>query len=167
MKIITLLRKPLDGNVAENTLKHGCGGINIEVCRVPTSDDLNGGGYRGVPHPERHSGLYTGLRGRLLGEYQQPTGRWPANFVLTHSDGCVLKEDVADWDCVEGCPVQELDKQSGVSKSTGGRIGNAQGVYCNQGRTGWATEHTKGESGFGDVGGASRYFMQFQQQRKD
>ena len=149
MKIITLLRNPLDGNVAENTLKHGCGGINIEVCRVPTSDDLNGGVYRGVAHPERHAGLFTGLRGRLLGEYQQPTGRWPANFILTHSDGCVLKgtktikentatgtskttifggkgsreithhadengeAKIADWACVDGCPIKEMDTQSG------------------------------------------------------
>jgi len=59
---------------------------------------------------------------------------------------------------VEACPIRLIDRQSGVSISTGGRIGNAQGVYSNQGRTGWGTGHEKGESGFGDVGGASRYF---------
>jgi len=160
--IITLLRKPLEGSVADNTLKHGCGSINIDATRIRTSDSLNGGAYARKPH-ERHDGKenWRFERGRA-GEYEQPSGRWPANFILTHSEGCVLKEEVGDWACVEGCPIKELDKQSGVSKSTGGRRGNAQGVYSNQGRTGWGTEHTKGESGFGDIGGASRYFMQFQ-----
>jgi hypothetical protein len=32
---IILARKPLDGTVAANTLKHGCGGLNIDACRVP------------------------------------------------------------------------------------------------------------------------------------
>ena len=68
---------------------------------------------------------------------------------------------VAVWACAEGCPITALDAQSGTSKSSGGRIGNAQGVYANQGRTGWGTGHTTGDPGFGDAGGASRYFKQF------
>jgi hypothetical protein len=128
-------------------------------------------------------------------------GRWPANLVLQHLDGCVQDgtrkvkvvgatahakhhnsksptifptiphehsgfrdadgtETVAAWDCAEGCPVAALDAQSGVTKSTGGRIGNAQGVYTNQGRTGWSTTHEAGDPGFGDTGGASRFFKQ-------
>ena len=135
-------------------------------------------------------------------EKAEKLGRWPANFILTHKEGCELKgtkkvkanvnnggvsktsigghntygggkervgtdyadkdgkETVADWACVEGCPIKELDQQSGVSKSTGGRIGNARGVYSNQGRTGWGTGHEKGDPGFGDEGGASRFFKQ-------
>jgi hypothetical protein len=74
-----------------------------------------------------------------------------------HTEG----ETVAAWTCAEGCPVAALDAQSGVSKSTGGRIGNAQGAYAHQGRTGWGTGHTAGDPGFGDTGGASRFFRQF------
>jgi hypothetical protein len=198
--IITILRKPLEGSVAENTLKHGCGAINIDACRISTSDNLNGGAYAENP-TERHDGKenWRFERGRT-GEYKQPSGRWSANFILTHLEGCELKgtkkikegrinknkggtlreaglyedgikkrskdhhqgqEVIHDWACVEGCPVQELDRQSGVSKSTGGRMGNAQGVYSNQGRTGWGTGHIKGDPGFGDEGGASRFFKQF------
>lgn len=69
-------------------------------------------------------------------------------------------EPVAAWVCAPKCPVAALDAQSGTSKSSGGRIGNAQGAYANQGRTGWGTGHTAGDPGFGDVGGASRYFKQ-------
>ena len=69
--IITLLRKPLDGTVADNTLKHGCGAINIDYIRIPSSDNLNEG---------------------VAGE---PSGRWPANFALIIKDGledCPVKE---------------------------------------------------------------------------
>ena len=69
--IITLLRKPLDGTVADNTLKHGCGAINIDSIRIPSSDNLNEG---------------------VAGE---PSGRWPANFALIIKDGledCPVKE---------------------------------------------------------------------------
>ena len=33
-----MARKPLDGTVAQNVLKHGVGGINIDECRVETDD---------------------------------------------------------------------------------------------------------------------------------
>ena len=42
---IVMARKPLVGTVAANVLAHGTGGLNIDACRVPTSDDLNGGRY--------------------------------------------------------------------------------------------------------------------------
>jgi hypothetical protein len=198
--IITILRKPLEGSVADNTLKHGCGAINIDDTRIGNIvQDTSKNGRS----PDKHkstvfqSGLKEDFEGKIT------TGRWPANFILTHKEGCELKgtkkvksgtahqdnktksnyvyggfspvnmkgkagyadedgkETVADWICIEGCPVAELDRQSGVSKSTGGRVGNAQGVYSNQGRTGWGTGHEKGEPGFGDTGGASRFFKQF------
>ena len=51
--IITILRKPLEGTVAENTLKHGCGALNIDDTRVAgepwkwgTQTDLRVGGFR-------------------------------------------------------------------------------------------------------------------------
>jgi hypothetical protein len=68
--------------------------------------------------------------------------------------------NVESWKCHPTCPVAHMDSQSGVSKSSGGRIGNAQGVYSNLGRTGWKTGHQVGDPGYGDSGGASRYFKQ-------
>jgi len=156
--IITLLRKPLEGTVAENTLKHGCGAINIDASRVDTSDNLNGGAYAENP-TDRHDGKESWRFERGKGEYKQPSGRWPANFILSHLEGCISKGK--DWVCVEGCPVQELDRQSGVSKSTGGRIGNKGGAYSHLGETGFKDNAIKGDPGFGDEGGASRFFKQF------
>ena len=153
--IITILRKPLEGSVADNALKHGCGAINIDDTRIGNLvQDTSKNGRS----PDKHkstvfqSGLKEDFEGKIT------TGRWPANFILTHKDGCELKgtkkvksnghwtqkanigefyeggwshqevdegnklsdgegkETVADWDCVESCPIQEIDRQSGTSR---------------------------------------------------
>lgn len=38
---IVMARKPLDGTVAQNVLKHGVGGINIDGCRIPFGDETD------------------------------------------------------------------------------------------------------------------------------
>jgi site-specific DNA-methyltransferase (adenine-specific) len=209
MKVIHLLRKPLsEGTVAANVLRHGTGALNIDASRVVTAQ-----GDEVSTHPRSPEASAKENR-PIYGEYGplhayqtegQKLGRWPANLVLQHLDGCrqegekrvrgsnsrpshigkgregdhtngiygahaskvttaYVDEDgtevVAAWVCAPKCPVAALDAQSGTSKSSGGRIGNAQGAYAHQGRTGWGTGHTAGDPGFGDVGGASRFFKQ-------
>lgn len=39
---IILARKPLQGTVAANVLEHGTGALNVDGCRLPTSDKLGG-----------------------------------------------------------------------------------------------------------------------------
>src|SRR5699024_8079036 len=43
---IILARKPLDGTVANNVLAHGVGGLNIDACRVESTETVPGGGGR-------------------------------------------------------------------------------------------------------------------------
>ena len=144
--IVTILRKNIDGTVADNTLEHGCGGLNIDATRVGNDVMVSRSmGSLGVMHDDNWESKPI--------EPTESNGRWPANFILTFREGET-----------ETCPVKTLDRQSGISKSTGGRIGNAQGVYSNQGRTGWGTGHAKGDPGFGDEGGASRFFKQFKKE---
>ena len=92
-----VLRKPLsEGTVAANTMKHGCGGLNIDASRVGTTDNLNGGAY--AIHPTHRAGEDMWTRDRKgdtncfkrggAGDFQQPMGRWPANVILQHLDGC-------------------------------------------------------------------------------
>ena len=38
---IVMARKPFEGTVADNVLKHGTGGINIDGCRIQTDEKLN------------------------------------------------------------------------------------------------------------------------------
>ena len=76
---ICMARKPLEGTVAANVLRHGTGAINVDGCRVGTestivqragpSADL---GYHG-----------NGSRPSTTGS---EAGRWPANFIHDGSD---------------------------------------------------------------------------------
>lgn len=107
-----LARKPLgEKTVAANVLKHGTGGINIDASRIAASDqdkfaknwdretitDIRGNKYnQGTP-----SGVVNNI--------QAPTGRFPANFVLSHNEDCVEA-------CTEECAVAMLDTQSGILK---------------------------------------------------
>ena len=94
---ITMARKPLDGTVAANVLAHGTGGINVDGCRVGTTESLNGGAYSG---DKRQRDEYTSTDAtpgavalsrlnRGVGEYEQPSGRWPANLIHDGSDEVV------------------------------------------------------------------------------
>ena len=84
---IILARKPCDGTVASNVLKHGTGAINIDACRVSTDDNLNGGRYshdREVDSSDQWRGgrmtNYSGKYAVSRNDFVQPSGRFPANF---------------------------------------------------------------------------------------
>lgn len=125
MRIIHVLRKPLsEGTVAANTLKHGTGGINIDASRIGTTDSLGGGRLSGPTRMDQTCGGNEWDRPwmndpSLREGYAKATaekvakaekmGRWPANVILQHLDGC---GEV----CEPGCPVVRLDEQSDVSR---------------------------------------------------
>jgi DNA modification methylase len=168
---VVVARKPLTGTVAQTVLTYGTGALNIDDCRVATSDDLNGGAYSGeYRRQDRYVNTDTApgaaqlsRLSRGIGEYQQPQGRWPANVVLTHpqaDDG----GDACAEGCVPGCPVADLDTQSG------GAGGQASGTT----RTGRHESHSRGAFNgtdapapfYTDEGGASRFFPTFRYQAK-
>ena len=150
-----LARKPLTGTVAANVLQHGTGALNIDACRVETTDDLNGGAYSGE---KRRRDEYTSTDtaegavpmsrlNRGIGQYTAPAGRWPTNVVLDDSQAA------------------ELDEQSGVSRD--GVAVKRNGVTSN-GVTGWGTAEpgTPDAGGYGGEGGASRFFPTFRYEAK-
>lgn len=70
-----------DLTVAENWREHGTGALNIDVCRVGTDENLNGGGYS-TSSTQRHDGDESWrLQNGGAGEFVQPIGRWPANLI--------------------------------------------------------------------------------------
>lgn len=81
---ICLARKSLAGTVEANWREHGTGALNIEGCRVPTTDDLNGGAYSGGSKDPSNASSYA--TGTHAGEFVQPTGRWPTNLIHDGSD---------------------------------------------------------------------------------
>jgi site-specific DNA-methyltransferase (adenine-specific) len=84
---MVLARKPLDKKtVAENVMAYGTGGLNIDGSRVGTNDNLNGGAYA-KDGTERDDGW--GMQRGGAGDFEQPQGRFPANFIHDGSDEVV------------------------------------------------------------------------------
>lgn len=149
---ITLARKPFRGSAKANIAKHGTGGINVDACRVGTGGQLKWS-------TPRDMGYYgdTDVAGSEATANEQ--GRWPANVVLSHADTC---EDGGA--CAGGCPVAELDRQSGITLSQGGSRGASRQRSSMEGGVLGAQPDVK--PGFGDEGGASRFFPVFRYQAK-
>jgi DNA modification methylase len=83
---IVVARKPLIGTVAGNVLAHGTGALNIDGCRIEGAPELRG---RDAPgNLPNGNGMTHGAMERA--PYEVPSGRWPANVVLSHSEGCRL-----------------------------------------------------------------------------
>lgn len=134
---ICVARKPIEGTVAENVLKYGTGGINLDGCRIEfeseedlasatfgTGTNIIGGNYVGSKLTDGRKNIEA-----------NKNGRFPANVIF---DPFMAKE---------------LDKQTGIltsGKPTGTRkaSNNVFGYY----------KPGQDITGVGDSGGASRFF---------
>lgn len=86
---IIIARKPLDGTVAENILKHGVGGINIDACRVPIDADADATQLRTMNRSKRDADDGWGMSS-VSGDSPQVVredGRFPANVIHDGSGG--------------------------------------------------------------------------------
>ena len=180
-----LFRAGLEGTVAENILKHGTGGLNIDGCRVTTGESLTGGRWptnmvfvhgegckrdgvktvRGTPPTPSGFDRYNKAlqqQGYRPGEYQM--GEPPTPPSRVDSSG---QETIPNWICSENCPVLALDdqgKRSGIH-SSGSPRGYKAGYTTEPGYTGsWSTNPYGGmRHDDGDQGScASRFFPQFE-----
>ena len=133
---IVVARKPLIGTVAENVLAHGTGALNIDGCRIGTTDDLGvAGGERNMDNEVYGKGLGVGS-----GRSAELGGRWPANVILDESQAA------------------ELDKQSGVAAPKSERVGRKGGCNDNGTMTGLGSGDDIGRWPGDAGGGASRFF---------
>lgn len=97
-EVAYLLRKTLgEPTVAENLMKHGTGGINIERCRVswgaekPSQEEWNRLGSGGSGESTTAFLQHTAIREYYAkGLIPVPSGRWPTNLVVIHGPGCRL-----------------------------------------------------------------------------
>lgn len=104
MELICLARKPLsEKSIAENVLKHGTGGINIDDCRVKYTSESDGWGKRHNKELKEWNGgrSFTHKEQQLE---QNDNGRFPANTILE----CICDEPHSNTEC----PCYILDKQS-------------------------------------------------------
>jgi DNA modification methylase len=152
---IVVARKPLsEKSVAENVLKWGTGGLNIDVSRIGTEQIKSTyGGFT----PALNDGRDLEDRkdwiddSKVDGKFNTVTheGRWPANIILDEEAGAVL------------------DEQSGIS-------GGGKTVKQNRKRKGFMIsgsvdniQEANSPDNYGDKGGASRFFYCAKASKKD
>lgn len=89
---IIVARKPLEGTCADNVIKYGVGGINIDDCRIPFETTPNPAtnplyrlqnGYKTTANANTGDGVVS--FGTSHNE-TNPSGRFPANVILTYDD---------------------------------------------------------------------------------
>jgi site-specific DNA-methyltransferase (adenine-specific) len=149
---ITVARKPLnEKTVAANVLEHGTGAINVDGCRVGTSDKLGGGMENGTStvsdgwdRPWRRDPEAVERNKATTAEKiakAEALGRWPANLIHDGSDEVVgLFPQSAS-----GAPA---DLSEYRTRSSGfGMCG--------------------GSGGYGDSGSAARFFYCAKASKKD
>lgn len=129
---IVMARKPLDGTVAQNVLKWGVGGINIDDSRVGeekrtqfSGKGTNGDVYNGFPQHNAH--------------WETVIGRFPANVIHDGSD-----------EVVNLFPQTESGKMT--PEHNRHTDGSPNGIYGK-----FDENHPLGET-YGDSGSASRFF---------
>lgn len=168
-------RKPFEGSVSDNVVRYGTGAMNIEACRIGNETaavssgrwpanvlithnlDCKLVGTKKVK-PNNGSGIHKGANrtAEKMGGYDGGWQKDTATTTFLESDGT---ETVQSWECTEGCQVQELDRQSGVTAS--GAMKPNQPRVASQGRGGYGqgmpdTASTQGYEA--SSGGASRFF---------
>jgi DNA modification methylase len=140
---VVVARKPFKGTVAENVQEHGTGALNIDGCRVevdPDDPNIIDKPSRGGTATKFTGTAYNGGKpGGELGRgptLQHPEGRWPANIILDPEAGA------------------QLDEQSGERKSPATYNRNAPNTHW----LGFGRKTGEVQVGYGDQGGASRFF---------
>ncbi len=130
---IVLARKPLsEKTIAENVMKWGTGGLNIDGCRVETNGETPKGSGKGSKNSI--FGQVANSKGNG-GNVTPELGRFPANLILDEEAG------------------RMLDEQSGISRSVKSARGNGIGRGYHGSNASYNTER-----GYSDSGGASRFF---------
>ena len=149
---ITVFQKPLEGTYINNINIHNCGAMNIDACRILTSqDDKDIINAKASKNPTTN---YSDSENKIYGAYTEDKsmpaneiGRFPANIILDSSMGEIL------------------DSQSGISKSTGGKGEKSKGALGDSVYGKYKNEElATNAGGLGDVGGASRYFLKIEQE---
>lgn len=148
-----LIKKPHKGSVAACIIQYGTGAINIDACRVGTGT----GEIKTVKTNDIRGNNYGRSEGREIEVERKDAGRWPPNLVFSHDVEC------GPLACAPGCPVAELDEQSGqteskVTKPGAANIGNMAGLAGKKA----AKTGKRAERGHNDSGGASRFFPVFE-----
>lgn len=151
---IAVCRKPIENGltISQNVEIFNTGAINIDACRVATTEKIEGGA----------GGLLSHVRDNLQypeqNKYEQnQNGRFPANVILSHHEDCVEENE---FNCHPDCPVQLMNEQAPAAGAlapvlkSSGNSGKSNGIYSDYGIKGDNGESFKGDG----LAGAARFF---------
>ena len=140
---IVLARKPiLEQNIAQNVLKWGVGGINIDKCRVGTDGETKGTDF--FPESSSVVAYGNGLNGNKKTQ-ELNMGRFPANIIHDGSE-----------EVVSGFPI------------VNGELGRFGRNEDNEAKAIWGNAKALStEYGFRDSGSASRFFYTAKASQED
>jgi site-specific DNA-methyltransferase (adenine-specific) len=154
-ELIVLARKPLEKglSIAENVIKWGVGGINIDGCRIGFTDNVNLNAKQSTNNLSKVK-FFDDDRNELETpiETYKTNGRFPANVIFSHHEDCVCNG------CVEDCPIRILDEQSIAMGMHSAGNQRQKEVTSNYNSTSYHAASTRQMNRLGDKGGASRFF---------
>jgi site-specific DNA-methyltransferase (adenine-specific) len=160
---IILARKPLIGTIPENLERYGVGALNIDGCRIETTDDLNGGAYaeRGGREPmpgDPRDGAALGMfqAGKTADKgFVPPPGRWPANVLHDGSDEVVAVFPDSDGQLVDASSSRKFQNVYSPMARGNGRDGEPSANDNNDGAVGFKMKPGARRV---DSGSAARFF---------
>jgi site-specific DNA-methyltransferase (adenine-specific) len=144
---IILAMKPLDGTYSQNAEKWGIAGLNIDECRIEIKQN-DGQNFRFIKGQANVFRFDNSNKERLDDKNREftgshPNGRWPANVLLDEKAAAQLDEQTGIL--TSGKVKSEYMKNTSTQNSQGGYEGKHGFKDCPL-------------TGFGDSGGASRFF---------
>lgn len=95
-----LCRVPVEGSITESLLHYGAGALDIDACRLKTTDKLGGGAERkggklSISGPwarpwmnDPQAQQSYALRMRESVRHAESLGRWPSNLLFVHDPAC-------------------------------------------------------------------------------
>ena len=132
-----MTRKPCaESSTTGNVLKHSCGALHVEACRVVSNSPpkpTTAPGWDSVNSKNAEAGYRPGAYQQGGATYlPSDGGRWPSNVVLTHRPGCVRAGTVS----VKSAGHYPAARPSGSHVS---------GPAGHKGQSDLVERHTKGE----------------------
>lgn len=158
---ITVARKPFAGTVAANVLTYGTGALNIDRCRVATTDDtarVSNGAMRGGNFAAGGS-----ARGPIGGGHD--AGRWPANLI--HDGSAEVLEAFPDAPGQIAAVSTSDTQRAGQNVYGNMKRGRGTEASANNGNAGVVGFHMKPGDRRLDSGSAARFFYCAKTSRKD
>lgn len=131
---IIVARRPCEGTATANVLRHGCGAMNIDACRIGDEPRVN------APAGNKPGGNALNMSKGMPADARPTTttGRWPKNVLLSGEAAAVLDATVPH-------------SRDGVAVKRNTPIGKVTGQIFKRGNTGI-------DAGYGGGGGVSRFF---------